>query len=429
MSRAAVPSIFAGATLLDRLSGLIVRAGRTTFWPLVDQAVVSIGNFLTLVLVARALPDKADYGRFGLVLELIFYLNTIQTALVVYPLTVKGTVGDTERLRRLTSAALLITLVLSIPAMLIGLGAAAMTQQVELGIAASFALVAWQLQELVRRSLMAHLRHAAAAAGDALRYLGTAACVFAMWRLNVLTLPGVFWLIGALSLATALLQTVQVGLRSIGMRDLLELAREFWTSGRWMLLTSVTTILTSLLGVWTLSWCHGNVIVGDFYAIANFTKPVNPLLLTFTALVVQHAAKAYDANGIAAARRVAMKLSGLACLLIIPYLLLVMAAPGPAMRLFYGADNHFDDGQTVLALRLLAGGFMVLTLVSFTGAFLSGVHRTRENFLAQIVNSIATVAISFPLTVYFSLTGGLIGGIATLAVQLVALLYFVRRAV
>src|SRR5687767_7776925 len=70
----AVAGAGAGAgAMWDRASDLIVRAGRKSFWPLADQGVVSAGNFLTLVIVARALPARSEYGMFGLALECIFY--------------------------------------------------------------------------------------------------------------------------------------------------------------------------------------------------------------------------------------------------------------------------------------------------------------------------------------------------------------------
>src|SRR4051812_38165484 len=97
--------------LLDRLSDLLVRAGRKTFWPLVDQALVSAGNFFTLIVVARALPAKSEYGTFGLLLEAIFYFNTLQSALITYPLTIRGAVVGQRRLRRLATAALIMTAV------------------------------------------------------------------------------------------------------------------------------------------------------------------------------------------------------------------------------------------------------------------------------------------------------------------------------
>jgi hypothetical protein len=210
-----------------RAQQLVTRAGRKSFWPLVDQGVVSAGNFLTLVIVARALPAKSEYGVFGLLLEAIFYLNTLQGALVTYPLTVKGATADKDGLKRLATAALLMTCALAVPVALCATATAALAQHLTLGLAGAFALVAWQVQEVARKSLIAHFRYADAAWGDALRYLGTAACVWLAWRQGALTLPRVFWIIGALAALATLVQAAQVGLRAVGWRDLVRLAREF----------------------------------------------------------------------------------------------------------------------------------------------------------------------------------------------------------
>src|SRR5688500_5153135 len=133
----------AGA-MWDRASDLIVRAGRKSFWPLADQGVVSAGNFLTLVIVARALPARSEYGGFGLALECIFYFTTLQSALVGYPLTVRGATTDDAGLRRLAGAALLMTLIMAVPVALLGAAAAALGGRAALGLAAAGALVAWQ---------------------------------------------------------------------------------------------------------------------------------------------------------------------------------------------------------------------------------------------------------------------------------------------
>jgi O-antigen/teichoic acid export membrane protein len=419
----------ARATLFfGRLPDLVARAGRTGLWPLVDQGVVSAGNFITLVLVARALPTKGEYGWFGLLLECIFYLNTLQSALITYPLTVKGAVADADRLRRLATASLLMTLILAAPVALAGLGIASITGKVMLGLAGAFALVAWQVQEVMRKSLIAHFRYADAAWGDALRYLGTAACVWFAWRAGLVTLTSVFLIIGAFSAGAIVVQALQVGLRRISPRDLLDLAREFWRAGQWMLLSSISALVISLCGVWTLSLFHGTDAVGQFYAVANFTKPINPILITFCGLIVQHAARAYDSGGIRAARAIALKLSAGACALTLPYLLLLILVPGPALRLFYGAGSHFRDPIGERALQLFAISFVLLVFMSLTGALLNGVHRTRETFVAQIVNSLATVAVALPLTIYYGLLGMILGGIAAAVVQLTSLLWFFGRA-
>ena len=50
-------------------------------WTLIDQGVVSFGNFLLNVLLARTLSEE-DYGKFALFLGAIFILRTIDYSLI-----------------------------------------------------------------------------------------------------------------------------------------------------------------------------------------------------------------------------------------------------------------------------------------------------------------------------------------------------------
>jgi O-antigen/teichoic acid export membrane protein len=423
------PDVPRGNALLGRAADLFVRAGRKSFWPLADQGAVSAGNFLTLVIVARALPARSEYGVFGLLLDCIYYVNTLQSSLVGYPLTLRGATAGDDDARRLATASLVMTFAMAVPLALAGWGAAALGGEARLGLAAAFALVAWQAQDVARRALVARFRYGAAMIGDALRYLGTAACAFAMWRAQRLTLHNVFIVIGVFSLVALLVQILQVGPRAVGGRDVMRVAREFWTLGRWMLWTSAMTILISVCGVWALSLFHGNDLVGQFYAIANFTKPVNPILVTFCGLVVQHAARAYESGGAEAARRIAAKFALLTGALTIPYVLLLVALPEQAMRLFYGSDTHFArDVQGILALRLFALGFILLIVMSLIGSLLNGIGRARDSFYAQVVNSVATVGLALPLTIVYGLLGMILGGILAGVVQLAAMVRYLRRA-
>src|SRR5262245_7964664 len=69
-------------------------------WVLVDQCVVSGGNFLLMVLLARSL-DQEDYGEFSLFLAGIFLLRTIDYSLVSYPVSVRLCAANPEDRPRL----------------------------------------------------------------------------------------------------------------------------------------------------------------------------------------------------------------------------------------------------------------------------------------------------------------------------------------
>ena len=64
-------------------------------WTLVDQGVVSVGNFLLNVLLARTLSE-ADYGKFVLFLGAIFILRAIDYSFISYPLSVRLCVANDE---------------------------------------------------------------------------------------------------------------------------------------------------------------------------------------------------------------------------------------------------------------------------------------------------------------------------------------------
>ena len=56
---------------------------RAGLWSLADQGAVSLGNFLTNILLARALAP-AEYGIFALVFGLLLALSSIHAAVVIY---------------------------------------------------------------------------------------------------------------------------------------------------------------------------------------------------------------------------------------------------------------------------------------------------------------------------------------------------------
>jgi hypothetical protein len=81
---------------------------------LLDQGVVSAGNFLTNVMLARSLP-ASQYGVFALFLDAILFLNSLQAALLIYPLTVRSQLMDDNQLRRCSGSCVVLTLLFALP--------------------------------------------------------------------------------------------------------------------------------------------------------------------------------------------------------------------------------------------------------------------------------------------------------------------------
>lgn len=82
---------------------------RLTFFSLTDQALVSLGNFVTQIVLARTLLPH-DYGIFAVTFGVMIALNVCHWGLVAYPVSVKAVSCNTDELRSLASHALVLPL-------------------------------------------------------------------------------------------------------------------------------------------------------------------------------------------------------------------------------------------------------------------------------------------------------------------------------
>jgi hypothetical protein len=199
-----------------------------------DQAVVSLGTFLTSIALARGLAP-AQYGVYAAVVAAMLFLNGIHGSLVASPLSVRGAAAGPAGLARHSAAALWFTGALAVPG---GLALGAVFGGRGGGVVwlwAPAALAAWQLQETVRRSLMCGLGHRRALWGDALSYLGQAALVGWGCGAGWITLGRAFAVMALTSGAAAAIQAAQTGLSRAGMSEVRALARDYWKFGSWLL--------------------------------------------------------------------------------------------------------------------------------------------------------------------------------------------------
>ena len=140
-------------------------------WTLVDQCVVSGGNFLLNVLLARTLSQD-DYGEFALFLGAIFLLRTIDYSFISYPLSVRlCVVDDEERPRLLGNTAVLAVALSLVLLVLMAIGTTVLEDE-NILLPACLCYLCWQAQETSRRFLLADFRYREAVAGDGVAYVG-----------------------------------------------------------------------------------------------------------------------------------------------------------------------------------------------------------------------------------------------------------------
>jgi O-antigen/teichoic acid export membrane protein len=307
---------------------------------------------------------------------------------------------------------------------------------------AVLAMVMWQGQETMRRTLLAKLRHRDAIWGDAVSFLGQAACIWLFWKWGTLTPQ---WALGGIAATSALALLIQFAQIMAGrpsatatLPTLPEPAAEsfktdairWWYAGRWLVVTYLVNIGTVYLTPWVLEAARGETTVASFYALTTLMNLANPVLFSLAGLLMA----AVAAAGSGAACRldafnhgwhIAVRYTSMGLILILPYYVLVLCAPQFMLTVFFKATSPYVALQT--ELRYMVPMYAAFFLAQMTVALLNGLGEARGSFVATLSSSITAVVIVVPVTFRWGLQGALIAGILPMLVQLVVALWMLRR--
>ena len=391
---------------------------------LVDQGAVSCGNFLTNILLARSLAAD-QYGIFALFLDAILFLNSLQAALLIYPLTVRCQLMDERQLRRCAGTCVILTLLIAIP---LGLALAAYGMFIGAASVAIWAVLGqtfWQCQETLRRTLLARRNYSRAILGDCVSYLGQVIIIGFLVMGNRSDVPRAFMAMAATSLIAAVIQGFQIGLLPSAPKAALEMGKSFWFVGRWVMVANLTNVLTSVCCTFTLARSHDDASVGRYAAVSNLLRIANPLFITLATLIVPAVALAaaggHDRKTLAAAWRVSRHYGLRGAALLVPYWALLMLFPGRALAIFYRGRPEYLGLETDLRILVCISVFTMINAV--VASFFNGLHRSRRAMVAQFVGAASCVVVTIPLTIIFGLEGLLAGGLLSNAVIALALVY------
>jgi O-antigen/teichoic acid export membrane protein len=300
------------------LSGSEISQG---FFSLADQAVASITNFVTGVILARCCT-KEEFGLYMLGFTVILLVTDVQTSLIATPYMVYA-----PRLRGVKHAlyagsTLVHQFVFSLVTMLI-LAAGAFVTHFGIGPnglprvmgALSTVIAVIMMREFVRRVCFARLKLKAAFVFDACVGAGQIAGLLLIARLGRLSASSAYWLIGAACGAGVVwwLWADRNYYRPRADESIADLRRN-WTFGKWVFASGLLWTASTNLYPWLLAFFHGAGSAGTFAACMGVVSASNPVLLGIQNLVGPKIAHEYANNGAIALRRLVLRISGIIAL-------------------------------------------------------------------------------------------------------------------
>jgi O-antigen/teichoic acid export membrane protein len=363
-------------------------------WTLVDQCVVSGGNFLLNVLLARTLSQD-DYGEFALFLGAIFLLRTIDYSFISYPLSVRlCVVGDEERPRLLGNTAVLAVALSLVLLALMAIGTAVLEGE-NILLPACLCYLCWQAQETSRRFLLADFRYREAVAGDGVAFVGQVLLIAGLLWIDSITLSAALYVMSATFVLGALVHALKLRFARPDIGELRSLALEYLSVGKWSLVSYLLVLLRVQLFPWLLAAFAGTAATASLQAGLNIANMMNPIIFGIGNAIPQIAAHAHRSGGILGASRAAYHyvLFGLGPILVICAAAVLM--PDLLLRSVYGPSSPYLAAAGGLQLLALAGVLdYIAEMISKT---LLGVQAGKLAFVVNVVAAVAALALALAL--------------------------------
>jgi O-antigen/teichoic acid export membrane protein len=353
----------------------------------IDQAVISAANFLATILLARFITPT-QLGVYAVGFTAIFFVRAVQEGVIIQPLNAMGAVLELPEFRRYVSTTgifqLGIALTTALAVALLG-WILTTTGNDTAGPAMAtlwFALLAWQLQEYLRRLFYT--------CGEVWRaVLNT--ILSSLVRLGFILYLGFN---GRLSGAA--------GIHAIGLGSLAAFGLGFWQARRYW-----TPHLLDLRQTWTQNWGFGRWILGGtvanwftiqfypvltagmidfaaagaFQVLQNLVAPVHVLLRASDTFLTPRIARIFHRDGYPRLRRILTLTYLVVGLPVIGLLLVAVIFARPLLEMLTGTTYlAYSNGVVILAVfYALWYAYWPLQTV------FKAIRRSRPIFLANLL--------------------------------------------
>jgi O-antigen/teichoic acid export membrane protein len=401
-------------------------------WALADQAVVSGGNFVAGVVLARLLGVDG-FGVFSLAWLLLLLSAGLQQALIVAPMMTLGPRVPAGEEPRFFGAALTQHLIfcgalaaLTFAGAAGGVFALMVRDGREWAGVLAAAVAATLIQDFARRYFFARGEPRAAFFSDAAR-LGMQCAIFGgLLQYDVAVSPEqALWVVGLTSLVASLLAAPSY----LGLRHSLRLsagvAARHLAIGKWLAIAFLVQWATDSAFLVVSGAVLGASAAGAFRAAQTIFNLTNVFVLALENTAPLAASRALHAGGTAAMLRYLKRIAAAGTAVVGGWAVLVMADLEYWLTLTYGSEF----AAYAHALRWMGLGYVAGFVAFCFRIGLTALERTRLWLLAYLLAAALVLAFAHPVTSAFGLSGAALGYAATCAVLMLASLAGLHTAI
>jgi len=379
-------------------------------WGVFDQILLSVVNFLTLFLIARAVQPDA-FGAFSLVYGAMLIANYGQLAFITQPHNViAASLREGEYrvfTRSLLGAQLIAMTMLAavVAAVAAVVGSIGSHDTFLLLIAVIPALPLWQLQEFMRRVLYTEHRQAAAFANDLVSYGGQGIVVAALAATGRLTAPAALYVAALTSAAACALGFAQIRGSFRPARFSRGPIVESFAFGKWLAAAIGAHWVATQGYLYLAAAILGVAVAGALRAVQLILAPLHVLMFSLATMlpirlsvVLANADEQAGASAFARTARLALRIT---LPLVAAYCVCVAVFADDILRTAYG--SRYATYGSVLSIFALY--YLLLYLAQFASTLLTAQRRTAWLFLGNAAGALVTVVAAWPLMHAFGAEG------------------------
>jgi O-antigen/teichoic acid export membrane protein len=394
-------------------------------WAFTDQAIVSAANFVTNIIIARALGLEA-FGRFGFAWITIQLLNAVLSSLVAIPMMSVGPKQPKSGVDAYYGAVFFHQAIACAIFFLMTWAGANVSDTLvpqwrigELALPLAAGSAGFQFQDFLRRYFFSRNRPGVAFANDCVKYVGQVLVLLLVMHFRTPTVAEVLWVIAVTSLAALLLGSIAVEGVSFGWDApiQLEVMSRHWRFSKWLVVSSLLQWGSANLFQVAAGVCLGASVAGALRAaiiLCAVTNIVFQGLLNVVpvraAAALAHGGKTPFLNELYSAT-----LHGAMGVLIVSMLL--ASAPEFWLSALFG--DALSGYGTVLRWYALLQPIMFVEVPLAAG--LRAIELTRPFFFEYLTANLITLVSIYPLMIQFGVIGIMVERWITWSIQLLLL--------
>jgi O-antigen/teichoic acid export membrane protein len=390
-----------------------------------DQALSSACNFLTTILLARALGLEA-FGLYTMVWLALYFAMSLQLGLVVSPMMSIGTKERGPQAEAyytvvfLHQAGFVVIATIAIFAVLM-LATGAESALAAAALPGAMAAASYLTQDFLRRYLFARRRPAGILLIDAINQLLKLGTLAILWRVGTLDVSTALWAVAGAATVSTIWGLSMSGPLLWQRQILTSVTGRQWRSARWLVLTGSVQWVLGYSGLLVTAGLFGPKVLGALRAAQSLLAVLNVVREALENIVPPLAGKALAEAGTQGLHRMlgrAMLFAGLTGAAVV--LGLGLFGPWLLHQLYGGEILEFD---WVIIWYSFAFPMALMSLV--LGCAFRALERTRPVFVAALVGGCLNLLAVYPAALFFGVAG-LIA--VTLLAELTGLIVLVMLA-